>query len=374
MAGEGLSNVAFGQTLASMYPEYGFNGAPTRKELFGDNDPTRFGSGLLVVKGLQDPVSKLIPPFGGNQAKKTIQSATALARGYTESASGKVRHAVANDPYNVFKALTFGQNATKEAQEYFDKDGSVLGDKQSEQFKELPKDQRQDFIKRIEYTRDAKNGGTLGDDTASIKNAAFGSEKGKAYLALTDENQKKEWAKNDSNFRGIYNEDKAFTKAFGSPRLLPDGLSPDDEKTINSYDRRTSTGNKRLFERNPEAKKQYELAHLKERLLAGEIEKEAYEKSLAKLEGRETPKASKTAAAKKARKKTAKKSSGRKGRASKVSISELGKATSIPKIGQIKTPRLSVSKPTAPSYKKPRKVIPKISKAATKFTVRKTNA
>ncbi|MFY0542615.1 hypothetical protein [Brevibacillus sp. H7] len=62
LAGEVLINLPAGPMIANqLYPEYGKTidipgvgkaELPTRQELFGNNDPTRFGSGLTLSKGM----------------------------------------------------------------------------------------------------------------------------------------------------------------------------------------------------------------------------------------------------------------------------------------------------------------------------------
>lgn len=148
IAGEVLSNLPIGQSVAGAYDEYGggFVGGGvekltgekiTRKELFGDADPTRFGSGLLVSKGLQDPVFKLVPPFGGNQIKRTIEGIQTTNRGYSQSKTGRVRFPTENNtPRNIQRAV-FGQYSTPNARAYFDEDRTPLGENQSSIFKQL---------------------------------------------------------------------------------------------------------------------------------------------------------------------------------------------------------------------------------------------
>lgn len=139
--GEALSNIPGGQTVAAMYPEFGtiIGGTklPTRSSLFGEGDPTRFGSGLLASKGLSDPLFKIIPPYGGAQIKKTLQGLGSVAKGYSESASGKVRFPVKKNLANILQAGAFGQYATPEARQYFNQKQSVLGDKQSQAYKTI---------------------------------------------------------------------------------------------------------------------------------------------------------------------------------------------------------------------------------------------
>lgn len=140
VAGEVLSNIPMGQTLASMYPEYGFNlgnkQMPTRQQLFGEGDPTRYGSGLLAVKGLQDPLYKLIPPFGGGQLKKTIQGIQAAGKGYAETKGGQVQYPIQQTPRNYLQSAVFGKNTIPAAREYYKNDRRPLSDTQSNFFKQ----------------------------------------------------------------------------------------------------------------------------------------------------------------------------------------------------------------------------------------------
>ena len=148
LGGEVLSNVPVGQTVAAAYPEYGFKvgdfQAPTRKDFFGKGDPTRFGSGLLVTKGLQDPLYKVLPPFGGQQVKRTIEGVGTVNKGYSESATGKVQYPIEKTPGKYVKSAIFGKSSLPEAQDYYGEKRSVLGEKQSELIKEAetPEDRK----------------------------------------------------------------------------------------------------------------------------------------------------------------------------------------------------------------------------------------
>lgn len=139
LAGEVLANVPGGQTLAAMYPEYGLKVGetqlPTRRELFGQGDPTRFGSGLLVAKSLQEPLYKLLPPFGGQQLKKTIEGIRAAGKGYSESRTGLVRYPIEQSPQRFAQAALFGQYAVPEARAYFERGTTPLGENQSQLLK-----------------------------------------------------------------------------------------------------------------------------------------------------------------------------------------------------------------------------------------------
>jgi hypothetical protein len=156
LIGEVLSNVPFGQTLGGLYPEFGMDimgERITREELFGDADPTRFGSGLLAVRGLQDPVFKLLPGYGGQQVRRTLEGLGAVARGYSETETGRVRYPVKQNLRNALQAGAFGQYSIPEGQRYFEQDTSSLGDKQSKTLKSLPQSERQEYYDRVIYQR-----------------------------------------------------------------------------------------------------------------------------------------------------------------------------------------------------------------------------
>jgi len=118
MGGEALSNIPLGQTVAAAYPEYGMWGLPSRKEFFGSEDPTRFGSGILASKALQDPY-KTLPSFGGGQLKKTIQGFQSLQQGGSYDKAGKLQFKQGATIPEAAQALAFGKYASSEAQQYF---------------------------------------------------------------------------------------------------------------------------------------------------------------------------------------------------------------------------------------------------------------
>jgi hypothetical protein len=145
VAGEVFSNIPLGQTMASLYPEYGMAGLPSRKALFGSTDPTRFGSGVLLAKGIQDPLAKLALPFGGEQVKKTYQGLRDLKnKGHFTAPSvpemlrgnlnpkGKLSYPVNRTIPNAIKGTLFGPSAFTEARSYYDNNGRPLSKLQTE--------------------------------------------------------------------------------------------------------------------------------------------------------------------------------------------------------------------------------------------------
>lgn len=141
IAGEVLSNIPGGMTIAQMYPEYGRKDVmgtgidfPTREKLFGDKDPTRFGGGLLASRALTDPAYMLLP-FGGKQIKNTIEGAGTLLDGYAETAAGNVMTPVDQSARNIAQGLVFGKNALPEMQDYRESNRTPLSEDQSLLFK-----------------------------------------------------------------------------------------------------------------------------------------------------------------------------------------------------------------------------------------------
>jgi hypothetical protein len=148
IAGEVLSNVPLGQNAASWYPEYGKNiygvQLPTREKLFGDKDPTRFGEGLVLTKGIQDPLFKMILPFGGNQLKKSIQGADAIIRGgsYTDNITTtgvnieepEFKFKIDSSPAEIIRSALFGPYATASGREYYKNERRPLSEKQTQAY------------------------------------------------------------------------------------------------------------------------------------------------------------------------------------------------------------------------------------------------
>jgi len=144
LAGEVLSNLPAGQTLAAALPEN------WRQEYFGKTDPTRYGtSGATLIKPLMDATSdytkgdylgagldlaSYVLPYGAGQLKKTVEGARALSKGGSYTASGNLRFPFERTTSNIAKSLLFGQYSTPEAREYFDKNRRMLGEDQTKAF------------------------------------------------------------------------------------------------------------------------------------------------------------------------------------------------------------------------------------------------
>jgi len=128
LAGEVLGNIPLGQTIAaSVFDEQ------ERREFFGREDPTRYGSGLLVAKGLKDPIFKVLPSFGGQQLEKTLKGALGISEEGIYDANGKLKYPVKTDVANVAKGLVFGTSGFRETQPYYEQNRRPLSEKQTRQ-------------------------------------------------------------------------------------------------------------------------------------------------------------------------------------------------------------------------------------------------
>lgn len=120
--GEVLSNIPLGSTFAAAVPDqFSVLGQNyKRAEVFGGNDPGRFGSPLLTLNAFSDPFYKLFPPFGGAQVKRTQEAVQSMLSGEVKSANGKTSYKTPTDAVSLMQAFLFGKSATAEAQQSFD--------------------------------------------------------------------------------------------------------------------------------------------------------------------------------------------------------------------------------------------------------------
>jgi hypothetical protein len=213
------------------------------------------------VKKARDSALKLMP--GGNQIRKTLQGKELIQDGAKLDKNGKVQYEAPESPLGKAQALLFGPSSTKNAREYYDSIGNKIAGA-------LNKD---------------SSGKTI-DDFKTIAQASFGTEKGKEFMALTNDDQRKEFARASDENRGIYDQYKAMQKSFsGGDDLLPQGISQESEKVLNKYDRLVTGTKDKIFEREKGAEYEYNKASYERDLLDGklsEVDKIRRQKYLAK--------------------------------------------------------------------------------------------
>ena len=155
---------------------------------------------LNIIKGestVGDETKKLLYytalPFGGGQAKKTIEGASMYANdkkikgSYTSK--GQLRFEAEKNPAAVAQALLFGQYASKNARQYFDNSYSPLTDKQLKEVEKIDIS----VSKYRKYQDDKKEINKIKSDKDPNGKSINGSAAGKkAYLIMNSNFSKKE--------------------------------------------------------------------------------------------------------------------------------------------------------------------------------------
>jgi|GEM_PF-4542901 len=137
LGGEVLSNLPGGQFAAQLYPEYGFKVGdyqmPSRKGLMGDSDPTRFGTGILPQKALQDPGKYLLLPYGGAQVDKSLKGLDAIQKSGVYKDEKTMNYPIVPDATNAVGGVLFGRGAFRESQDYYKNNRRPLSENQTQQ-------------------------------------------------------------------------------------------------------------------------------------------------------------------------------------------------------------------------------------------------
>lgn len=168
LAGEVISNAPMGAQAA----QFIISDADTREAIFGDSDPTRFGTGNIGINMLAQPVIDLINgedfsdslisallniglPFGGKQAERfvdALQETGILPHvvlnteegldmwrdNASYSTSGNLRFPVdTRDPWNVIKEFLWGAFSTKEGMDYIESGETPLNEEWTAVYREM---------------------------------------------------------------------------------------------------------------------------------------------------------------------------------------------------------------------------------------------
>jgi hypothetical protein len=159
VGGEVISNMPYASTAATF-----LTGTENSEKIFGEADPTRYGTGNIAVQTLTEPIGQFIngekvdllgpatailPAYGGKQIERTVRGAQTLGYlprvdissggvdidrnefGASRSASGRIRFPI-TEPADQFKTMLFGEWGTSRGKDYIDKGLQPLSDKQSE--------------------------------------------------------------------------------------------------------------------------------------------------------------------------------------------------------------------------------------------------
>lgn len=121
------------------------NQLPFTSAITGGRIPVAAGipNPIAVMKGDSSwgkeatKLAYLLPPFGGGQAKKTIEGLMAYDKGASIAPGGGVRFPIPKNMTNMLKTGLFGQWSTQEAQDYFREGKTPLGEKQTKTYQNL---------------------------------------------------------------------------------------------------------------------------------------------------------------------------------------------------------------------------------------------
>ena len=165
LGGEVLSNMPFGAQIASTL----ISDETQREKLFGESDPTRFGTGNIGIDAFINPVSQFLSgqevnpwdtltniglPWGGKQLSRGIdmaedfgllpvfrvsQDGVRFERQGTDAAyseDGKqLKYVADKDIGNILKGLAFGRYATDAGKAYIENGLKMLSEEKTEAFK-----------------------------------------------------------------------------------------------------------------------------------------------------------------------------------------------------------------------------------------------
>lgn len=232
LAGDLLGSIPVGQALAGIYPENGIEipftdqKLPARKDLLGDNDPTRYGTGNLFSGGITKPLTALVPPWGGAQLDKTIKGTRGILQGGVYTKNGELKYPVERDPVNATKGILFGRSGFRENSEYYDQEGKPLSEKQTEKFKNSEDGHA--------YWREKLKQRGRGKITLSGKSYSVPQEVEDEYKKLIED--KKESNRNLLETENLTPREMTGKELSHTQKLKVDGLSQETiELLINRY-------------------------------------------------------------------------------------------------------------------------------------------
>lgn len=219
----------------------------------GIPNPIKLATGESTIKDESKKLMYLLPPTGGNQAKKTIQGAEAVIKGgsYTTSKNGekKLQFTVNNkSPKEISKALLFGKWSTSDAQEY---DSNPLTKEEQEEMNDLDIS----FKDYKKYKNDLKSLNNVKSDKNSEGKTINGSANGKkAYQIMNGDYsiQEKEYL-----IKKLNSEDKTYRVDINDLKKLDNsenvykyfyGLSSEKQKEFISDIKKYNFNSKKMVE------------------------------------------------------------------------------------------------------------------------------
>ena len=248
LAGEVLGATSMGQAAAALYPEYGIElpgtdiRTPARAELFGENDPTRYGTGgifNLIEGGLEKPLTSFVTPWGGSQIDKTIKGIKGLMEEGVYTKNGQLKYPVERNAENTVKGLLFGRSGFQENSRYYDEELSPLSENQTEEYKNAEdghqywEDILQERIKNREEQDQRPDGVRVEMDGATyVLPEGLGAEY-EAYLEEKEETCKKVLRSGEYTIKQLFGKNIKV-----KVQKLYKDMTPEEQKNAEAYIRR----------------------------------------------------------------------------------------------------------------------------------------
>ena len=240
--------------VASMNPfvSAGANSLMTkeqRQQYFGeDSDLGRFpgqaapiqvaGRAGKVVSSLanrefrnaRDEALRVLP--AGNQARKTIQGAETISRGYVIDRGGNPTFAGPDNPFEVGQSLLFGQYSTPNAREYFENDRRSFRGEDGERIKELNSSEAKQYIKLLNTQKDAEGEAKAEGFNAGQTRNAIALATGGSYSDYAEQYDLQDAQPSNATGLEAFTEDmpglstaKQIVKGTGRFSELPEGIA-----------------------------------------------------------------------------------------------------------------------------------------------------
>ena len=246
LAGEILGATSMGQAVAGLYPEYGIElpgtdiRTPARADLFGKNDPTRYGTGgifNLIEGGLEKPLTSFVTPWGGSQIDKTLKGYWGLKDEGVYTQNGQLKYPVERDAENTIKGLLFGRSGFRENSRYYDEELSPLSENQTEEYKNAEDGQQywEDVLRERAENREEQaqrpNGVRVEMDGATyVLPEGLGTEY-EAFLERNEEKGKEMLRSGEYTIQDIFGEKSVKVKV----KKFYKDMTPEEQASAEAY-------------------------------------------------------------------------------------------------------------------------------------------
>jgi hypothetical protein len=183
-------------------------------------------------KEVMKPITYLLPPTGGSQAKKLIEGTTAYSKGASIAPAGGVRFPIPQTLANFARTAIGGQYSTPEARTYFREGRTPLGANQTQEFMQTPKAEQQNYYNDVIKTRQSNALETKADNEFLAGGTALAVTGNiYRYKDINGDLKKINTApitsmKSDTNYQKALKEDAAYKLV---DNILDSGLKPEEQ-------------------------------------------------------------------------------------------------------------------------------------------------